>query len=208
MDGYRAYKYYASIKLHFTTDNYDVFKMKGRINYPADRFTARNDRYLFEKIGSKFSSDKQFVEYIASNFMYGNPNVIYDSNVGVANYREYIRRKESISKVFADDLHTLALSFERESTGRQKIPAPVKLWLAGMITIETVVILNKIDNFLHNQRNDHLSLVLGDDLRRLAKSAGFVKYNEQKILHIYHSYKEELQGNQNGQDVSQSFVAV
>lgn len=198
MDGYRAYKYYASIKLHFTSRKYDVFKMKGRLNYSRDRFVQRNDRYLFEKLGARFTQDKDYVHYIASNFMYGHPNVIYDMQQGDVCYKEFIRRRQSITKLFQDDLSTI-VSNGSYNFGGQGVPDVVQLWLSGKIMLETLVILDDMDGWIDRvMLNDHICLILGDDLLRLKKSKGFVKYDSVKVMNPYITFLEDIKEETHG----------
>ena len=68
-----------AIKLHFTTDRYDVFEANGKVSGSKETFEKRNDRFLFEKIGRKFNEPRQLIEYFVANFAYGNTGVIYSS---------------------------------------------------------------------------------------------------------------------------------
>ncbi len=61
MDGFKAYKYYMAIKLHFTKDGFDVFKNRGNVKGTREAFNARNDSYLFEKLARKFPVDKDLI---------------------------------------------------------------------------------------------------------------------------------------------------
>lgn len=192
MDGYKAYQYYAAIKLHFTNPKYNVFESKGRVRCSVDKFRSRNDHYLFEKLASKFTSDKQYIQYIASNFMYRNPNVIYSAEEADSNFREYLRRRQSMTKIFQDDLYTITNSGAHYNFSGHKIPDVVQLWLSNKITLETLVILNDLDNFAEKLRqDDHINLLLGDELTRIEKSKGFVKYDSYKVMSPYLSFIEE-----------------
>lgn len=192
MDGFKAFKYYTAIKLHFTSPKYDVFASKGRVRCSADKFRSRNDYYLFEKLASKFTSDKQYIQYIASNFMYRNPNVIYSADEAESNFQEYLRRRQSMTKIFQDDLYTITNTGAHYNFSGHKIPDVVQLWLSGKITLETVVILNDFDRFAEKLRqDDHINLLLGDELTRIEKSKGFVKYDSHKVTSPYLSFIEE-----------------
>lgn len=209
MDGFRAYKYYAAIKLHFTSPKYDVFVSKGRVKCSLERFRSRNDSYLFDKLGGKFSSDKDYIQFIASNFMYHNPEVVYSGEEAYANYKEYLRRKQSITKIFEDDLNTILDSGTTYNFSGHKIPDVIQLWMADKITLETVVILNDMDDFTEKlKENAHINLLLGDDLLRIEKSKGFVKYNSYKIMSYYVSFIEEIKGITNGSHIPQNPLSV
>jgi hypothetical protein len=69
MDGFKAFKYYIAIKLHFTKDSFDVFKNRGSVKGTREAFNARNDRYVFEKLARKFPVDKELIQYYVANFV-------------------------------------------------------------------------------------------------------------------------------------------
>lgn len=200
MDGFKAYRYYTAIRLHFTSAKFDVFQNKGRVKCSLEKFQQRNDHYIFEKLGRKFN-DKEFIQYCASNFMYGNSDVIYNNEESDTNYLEYIKRKQSITKVFSDDLNTLLLNTWQVQQNPFKfsgsnLPTIIQLYISKRITIETIRILDDIEPFIDNlKENSNVKLLWSDEILRIEKSKGFVKYNKEKILPIYNdTFKEELTG--------------
>lgn len=194
MDGFQAFKYYLSIKLHFTNPKFNVFVNRGRIKGSIQTFTSRNDRYLFEKVARQYPADKDCIRYFASNFMYGNPNVVYNDAEATANYKEYIRRKQSITRVFVNDLDVIA----HQNSGRHRGLDVLQLLLGRKITLETAVILNDMDGFVDKMKQSPLALVMGDDLLRIEKSKGFVKYDPCKVMGPYQQFLEEIKGTANG----------
>jgi hypothetical protein len=198
VDGFKTFKYYTAIKLHFTDAKFNVFTNKGRVRGSVDRFNARNDRMLFERLGRQFSTDKECIQYIAANFMYGNPEVVYNPNEGLTNYQEYLRRKQSMTKIFQDDLHKIintGARYDQDEFSGFKIPDVVQLLLAQKITIETVVILDTLDAIVDKlKQGNHISLLLADDLRRIEKSRGFVKFDSSKVMGPYLEFLEETHG--------------
>ena len=77
MDGFKAYKYYMAVKLHFTSKKYNVFETRGHVKGTRDAFNSRNDRYIFEKLAQKYADDKEIIQFFVSNFAYGNDTAIY-----------------------------------------------------------------------------------------------------------------------------------
>lgn len=193
MDGFKAYKYYMALKLHFTSPKYNVFKTKGNVRGSMDKFMSRNDRFIFEKMAREFRDDKDYIQFIASNFMYGNPDVVYDRDGAMSNYKEYLKRRQSITRVFQDDLHTIVESGAEYNLSGNKIPDVIQLYMAGKITLETLVILDSLDSLIERMKQDsHLSLLLGDEFTRIEKSKGFVKFDSEKIKSRYSNFLEEV----------------
>src|SRR5210317_421744 len=112
MDGFRAYKYYIALKLHFTTDKFDVFK-NSNVKGSREAFVARNDRYLFDKLARKFSTDKELIQYLVANFAYENDAAVYNGFEAQDNYQLWQRRKQSMTKIISDTLYTLLLYCEQ-----------------------------------------------------------------------------------------------
>lgn len=213
MDGFRAFQYYHAIKLHFTSKSYDVFKHNGHIRGSYDTYLKRNDYGLFERLARKFKDDRTFIQYVASNFMYGNPNVVWDDVDGDTNYLEYKRRRESITRVFENDLHTIidsGLALDRLlNFSGQKFPYVLSLHTSKQITIETVSIINDITNFIDELAGSPWATVIDQQLMLIKKSKGFVKYDKERINTVYQKFIEELKSTNHGTHASQQqFVAI
>lgn len=207
MDGFRAYKFYTAIKLHFTSKSYDVFKHNGHVRGSYDSYLKRNDYNLFERLGRKFKDERIFIQYIASNFMYGNPNMIWEDSEAGQNFQEFIRRRQSMTRVFENDLHTIAASgfgLDRIlNFSGQKFPFVLSLHTAGQITIETVSIINDLTNFIDNIADNPFLTVIEQQLMVIKKSKGFVKYDKDKIDKVYQNFIEELTSYNHGTHVPQ-----
>ena len=203
MDAFKAYRYYSAIKLHFTSQKYNVFKTRGRVKCSLEKFALRNDYPLFERIGRKFNDEREYIKFLACNFMYRNANVIYDDVSAQANYKEYKRRRQSITKIFSDDLNTIVLAGASYDFGGNKIPDVLQLYMSNKITLETMVILNDMDGYIDRLKEvDRISLILGDELLRIEKAKGFVKYDPYKVMDAYTTFLEEVKENRHGTHVS------
>ena len=197
MDGFKVYKYYTAIKLHFTRRTFNVFENKGHIKGKYEVFAGRNDRMLFERLARNHPKDRECIQYIACNFMYNNAEMVYNQQEAEVNFKEYTRRRQSMTKIFTDDLHTIiksgALYSTEEFTG-SKIPDVLQLYLAGKITIETMSILNDLDDIIRKARsNTQLELILDSELTRIEKTKGFVKYDSYRVMNPYQEFVQHFQ---------------
>jgi hypothetical protein len=203
VDGFKAYRYYLAIKLHFTTDKFNVFENRGNVRGTREAFNARNDRYIFEKLANKISEDKDIIQFFVANFAYGKDTAIYEGKEAEDNYLEWRKRKESISKVFVDDLtnilHTIEVNRLKTTAifefTDDEYPIALKLFLGGKITIETMRILDDFTGSIEKW-SDHptVKYIWDDELRRIKKLTGFVKYDKIKLSKIFDSFKEEVAG--------------
>lgn len=198
MDGFKVFKYYTAIKLHFTSEKFNVFVNKGHVKGTYSTFAMRNDHMLFEKLARQFETDREAIQYLACNFMYGNTNVVYEPDLAMRCYKEYLRRRQSMTRVFTDDLDTIIKSGAKYNDfGGHKIPDVLQLLLSCKITLETVVILDDLSSITSKLRQGtHIPLILGGDLLRIEKAKGFVKYDPAKIMAPYSQFLEDIKENE------------
>lgn len=185
-----------AIKLHLTTDRYDVFSSNGKVSGTRATFEKRNDKFLFEKLGRKFNTPRELIEFFVANIAYGNTSVIYSSESDDY-YSQWIARKESRTHMFKSQLaqiyNHLELNhktYEDLFSIENNVPELLNLYVGGYVHLETVVILDDFENFL--SKWEPLCMIWGDQLRILNKIKKFVKYDRNKIESIYNSYREEI----------------
>lgn len=185
-----------AIKLHLTTDRYDLFQANGRVGGSKAAFEKRNDRFLFEKIGRKFSTPRELIEYFVSNIAYGNMSVIYSAESDEY-YQQWLYRKESRTQLFKTQLSKIYnyLELNKKSYNilfdiDEQVPELLNLYAGNHIHLETLVILNEFENFL--PKWEPLCMVFGNQLRILNKIKKFVKYDTNKIQLVYNTYREEF----------------
>lgn len=201
MDGFKAYKYYMAIKLHFTKDSFDVFKNRGNVKGTREAFNARNDRYLFEKLARKYPVDKDLIQFFVANFAYGNDASIYSYEEAETNLLEWQKRKQSITKMFSDDLATILLTVHKNKLKQDEIfyftsnsyPVILKLFLGKQISIETVRIFDDSLNLVQKwKENSTMTMLWENEIRRIEKAKGFVKYDKSKTDKVLDTFKEDI----------------
>ena len=200
MDGYKAWKLYMAVKLHFTTNKFNVFNNRGHVKGARETFYSRNDRFIFERLSRKFATEKDIIQYFVANFAYGNDAVVYSDNESDSNLTLWMKRKQSISQVFENDLHTIVLHIEKENLSKANIfnfngsnlPEILKLFLGGYVAIETMVILDSFTNYLATWCNN-LNLLWEEDCRRIEKCKGFVKFDSDRLTNVYNKFEQELE---------------
>ena len=194
MDGFKAYRYYLAIKLHFTTDKFNVFENRGHVRGTREAFNARNDRYIFEKLAQKMPDDREIIQYFTSNFAYGNDAAIYAGQEADDNYLQWQKRKQSITKIFIDDLASLMTHIEvnkLKSTALfnftdSEYPVALKMFVGSKITIETLRIIDDFTGIIDEWKNhSSVKYIWDDELRRVTKLTGFVKYDKIKLGTIF-----------------------
>ena len=152
MTGYETFGIYESLKLHFSKDTYDFFKYNGKTNHSVQSFENRKDKYHFYKLSRKYTNKDVLIDFLVANFLEDDKTWVGKLLEEDADIRYRNRQKvvQSLSYAFENDCRTV---FENLSDPNEVIKTdgdyPVLLTkaLRKEITIETLVILNKILNF-------------------------------------------------------------
>lgn len=197
MNGFKAYRYYLALKLHFTTDKFNVFENKGAVRGTYESFNARNDKHLFDKLARKFDKDQELIQFMVAQFVYNNPNFIYGLEQADDNYTEWCKVKQSITKVFRDDINQLELEIDKYGYTLDDIfnctlndfPVIIKLYLGKRIHPHTLAILSYMGTPIGEYANNpSMGLVLDNELRIIYKMYGFFKYDQEKIFKIFNEF--------------------
>ena len=154
---FETYQHYLSLKNHFTNPKYDFFKYGAKTRASIASFNKRRDKYWFEKTSRKYS-DKEVVDFLVSNFVEAdNASNLWIGeiiNSGERKYADWMRRQQSLTYLFKEQSSELFLETKLEdalncSKGH---PPVLKRFLSGKISIETLVIYDKI--FLFGKKFD------------------------------------------------------
>jgi len=149
---FETYQHYLSLKNHFTNPKYDFFRYGAKTRATVTSFNKRKDKYWFEKTSRKYS-DQEVVQFLVSNFISSdNPQNLWIGeiiNSGERNYAEWMKRQQSLTYLFKEQMNTLLSENELESVFNCSKGHPVilKKYLAGEVSIENVVICEKIFSF-------------------------------------------------------------
>ena len=146
---FETYQHYLSLKNHFTNPKYDFFRYGAKTRATVTSFNKRKDKYWFEKTSRKYS-DREVVQFLVSNFISSdNPQNLWIGeiiNSGERNYAEWMKRQQSLSYLFKEQMNTLLSENELENVFNCSKGHPIilKKYLAGEVSIENVVICEKI----------------------------------------------------------------
>lgn len=148
---FEVYQTYLSFKNHFTKEKYDYFKYSGKTNASITSFNKRRDRYFFEKI-SRQKTDSEIKEYFLSNFITEDPSKIWIREIienGEGRYSEWKKRTQSLSYVFKQEMESIigTNKFDSIFSYSKGHPTILKQYLKGSISIETLIILDRVVRF-------------------------------------------------------------
>lgn len=192
MEAFNVYKSYLALKLHFTTDKYDVIKQQGRVRATKQSFFKRNDLINIRKIADTYS-EKEVVDFLVANFVSGDRwGGVFDSEAK-SNYISWKRRIESIKYLFEKEIDRLQFIMEKENLSYDDLfainnghPIILKKYLKKDISIETLVILNSIDNFTIMLDDKLCEDILWPDVSRIIKKyTPFLKVDKEKYADAF-----------------------
>ena len=176
MDEFSVYKMYIALKLHFTTDAYDVIKQKGRVRASRQAFAKRTDLFSIKKI-SKNYSDEEVANFLVANFVSGDRwGGMFDTEAG-QRYTLWKKKIESLSYNFSQDLDNLIQECEDSGIDSKTIfvvskgqhPYIIKAFLRKTIGIETLVILEWLTGFIKIFDAEINDTIVWPDISRLIK---------------------------------------
>jgi hypothetical protein len=146
---YDAYKEYLALKNHFTKDNYDYHKYCGKSRASVQSFYKRKDRMWFEKVARQ-KSDKEVVDFFVANFVScPDPETLWIGEMireGEGRYQQWQKKIQSLSYFFKDEVQQLfdAHKFKEVFNCSKGHPPILKMFLSGKISLETLVICDRI----------------------------------------------------------------
>ena len=187
---FETYQHYLSLKNHFTNPKYDFFKYGAKTRASITSFNRRRDKYFFEKTSRKYN-DKEVVDFLVSNFIAsdtpGNLWIGSLINGGEQVYSEWKKRQQSLTYLFKEQSNELFSETKLDdalncSKGH---PPVLKRFLSGNISLETLVIYDKIFLFGKTFDKQLLDPVWETVSLKISKYAPFLNidvFNYRKIL--------------------------
>jgi len=197
MNEFDAFNVYLAFKLHFTTDRYDITKTRGAVKTKDETFYKRSDQFNFKRLAEEFSED-ELPKFLIANHVDGNRwggAFIYEEALQV--YNIWRGRLQSLTKNLTNDLEEICSELEEENINKfdkcfvvkdEQHPLLLQMYSRGDIKIETMLILDAINNYL-----SYWDKTLQDDFfwkeerRKLIKYRPFLDFNVDKYKAIVYS---------------------
>lgn len=183
-----AYKIYTSLRLHFTTDNYDI--RSGIAPRRPKAGVKASFKKKLEVLMKQYNYNQdEFINYLVANFLNGNEWGIFE-NTGPEIYTEWKRVQESLTYTYTQDIKNLTYqvtNLEDAWDCSQGHPVILKEYCGKRCRLETLVILNKLYRFT-TEVDEQLVLdpVWNSISRTIHKYSPFIKVEKDKFSMITH----------------------
>lgn len=184
MTEFQAYKMYLALRAHFQTEDYDVIKSRGKIRASQKSFVGSGKAFSFRRL-TKLYKDDEICDFMVANFITGDRwGGVFDADA-TRRYQEWKRRVESLRYQFNQDLDQLAgkdlFSYD---TGEH--PVVIKEFLGGRISIETLVILDRLTGFVTRFDEQGVDTLMWPDISRtIRKYRPFLRVELEQYKKIY-----------------------
>lgn len=193
MEPFEVYRYYLALRLHFTTEKYNVVEQQGRVKASKQAFLKRNDLHSIRKLADTYK-DEEVVNFLVANFVSGDRwGGVFDSEAR-GRYLAWKKRIESISYIFEKEIKRLSDYCENSKIPfssifelkKDKHPYIIAVYLRQDISLETLVILDSLYPFV-----DIFDNGLKDDLiwpglsLTLKKYKPFLTFKKEKYDRIF-----------------------
>lgn len=194
MSAFDTFGLYIAIKNHFTQKSYDFFKYGGKTRINKETFLCRKDKYQFQKLCRLYDAEEMRT-FLVANFLQGDGwvgDLLHDEAEKV--YRDFVKRQQSLSYLFANDLDTSLSKVTRINDLFQiksgELPPIISLYLQNEISIETIILLNQFIGFFSKFDEKLSDDFIWPKLRmKCEKLLPFLSFDKNKIKAIL---KEKL----------------
>jgi hypothetical protein len=187
--GYEAFCLYNALKLHFTT-KYDFVKYSGKTSVSKDSFMLRKDKFSFYKISRKYNREDMFGFFVAN--LLEKPTLWAGellSEDAESVYKVWLKTQQSLSYIFEQNLSYMLDEIESPEELLKVVdgqyPILYNMHLMNKVSLETVMILNDIMNFMPMwSKKIEDDIIFPDFVKRCQKYKPFLNYDKVKFKNM------------------------
>jgi hypothetical protein len=190
MEPYDVYKYYMAMKLHFESDSYEAPKYNYKTSARPQSFFKRRDKYHFAKLGRKFDEPEELINFFTAQFTASDKTWVGDMLQDEEKYTEWQRRQQSLSYNFEQDINKLAEEADTfdellETREGNNYPLVIEKFLQDEISLETVVILDRLTGFMRRADRTITETIVWPDLsKRIRKYGLLLRFDKNRMRQV------------------------
>ena len=190
MEPYDVYKYYMAMKLHFESDSYEAPKYNYKTSAKPQSFFKRRDKYHFAKLGRKFDEPEELINFFTAQFTASDKTWVGDMLQDEEKYTDWQKRQQSLSYNFEQDINKLAEeagTFDEmlETREGNNYPLVIEMFLQDEISLETVVILDRLTGFMRRADRTISETIVWPDLsKRIRKYGLLLRFDKDRMRRV------------------------
>lgn len=196
MEPFEVYRVYLALKLHFTTKSYDITKTGGAVTGKRETFLKRKDLTSIRKLARDYKR-KEIIDILVANFASGDKwGGVFDSEC-LKTYKKWLTTKQRMLYNFNNELDSIIMRMELEGSSSAihegTHPIVFRMYMGKEISLETLVMLEKLRPFVNNHEND---FVLEDVCLLVSKYKPFVRFDKDNISNKHKEQLDLVYGNE------------
>ena len=190
LSAYETFCLYLALKNHFSKDSYNYFKYQGKTNISKESFLNRRDKFQFQKL-CRMYDDTEMLDFMVANFLHDEKIWVGDllQDEAKDRYMEYLKRKQSLSYRFENELDLLINSAHgglkglfKPQDGQLPVVSGYYYQIAG---IETLSLLDYFVGYFDKYDTQFKDDYLWSKLRmKCKKLLPFMNFDKNKIKDI------------------------
>lgn len=185
-----CYRTYIAIKNHFTQKKYDYHKYNGKVKASLQSFYKRKDRFWFEKM-SRTKTEEEVKDFFVANFAFcDDPQTLWIGEIiknGESNYKQWQKKVQSLTYLFREELDIIFSEGNFVSNFKvvgSKHPRIIKLYLSKKISLETLIILNRVLKYKENYDRNLIDPIWEFTSMKIEKYSPFIHIDIDKYKNI------------------------
>ena len=112
MSAFECFKEYVALKNHFSKPTYDYFKYNGKVKLNPSSFDTRKDKLFFQKLAKHPDVQNFLIANLSENERAWIKDLAYSEDAEKV-YKTWLKRQQSLSYVFKQELGKLDSDFNR-----------------------------------------------------------------------------------------------
>lgn len=181
MTPFQVYRLYLAVKLHFSSEKYDIFESRGAVKCTEAGFNKSRGRGRFDALAKyTLKEPRDAVQFFVANAVYDTN--IFEHEESLSAWTRWNRNKQMMTQLVLDDVSTIVSNVqELEEAFRGDFPLVVKLLNRNELNIESIAVLDRFihftrwDNWTHNLIQPKLHV-------KINKLQKFLKVNDKLIM--------------------------
>ena len=189
MSAFECFKEYVALKNHFSKPTYDYFKYNGKVKLNPSSFDTRKDKLFFQKLAKHPDVQNFLIANLSENERAWIKDLAYSEDAEKV-YKTWLKRQQSLSYVFKQELGKLDSDFNRNFLCKSnEHPMLLKKFLGKEISLETMCLLLEFAGAKkYWDAKMQYDLVYDSVKTKIEKYSPFIKCDKDKLKKIVLDY--------------------
>lgn len=192
MSAFECYQEYLALKNHFSKPTYDYFRYNGKMKVNISSFEKRKDKLFFQKLAKHPDVHNFLIANLSENEKSWIRELAY-SEEAEKTYKSWLKRQQSLSYVFKQELGNLDIRFNENLICRDnEHPFLLKLYLGKQVSLDTLCLILDISGAKKHWDSKMQYDLIWDTIRiKVEKYSPFITCDKDKMKNIVLDYFDE-----------------